>query len=223
MQSVKKGTIECKMHLEADKPFRWYRIYFVSFQDKTGRIVRIVGSAKDISEEKAAEEELEQKLKLDSMTGIMNKFAVQNAVSDFLLISQPTDMHAFFMIDTDNFKAINDNLGHMFGDEVIKFVAKTIQDTFRDTDFVGRLGGDEFMAMMKNTSYEVTVQRAKALNEAMRRTFEKDGISITISCSIGIAFFSKDGADYETLYRNADACMYEAKKKGKDCYVICGE
>lgn len=221
LMTMKKGSFECKLHLENDKPYEWYRIHFVSFQDKTGRIVRIVGSAKNIMEEKLAEEEMNSRLKQDSMTGLYNKTTMESMVNEFILSSMPTETHALFLIDADNFKAINDNLGHMYGDEVIRFVAKTIRDIFRDSDYVGRIGGDEFMVFMKNATKEVAMNRAAALNEAMRKTFEKDGISITISCSIGVALYSKDGADYTTLFTNADACLYEAKRLGKDQSVFC--
>lgn len=219
--NTKKGTVECQIRLDENKPFHWHRIFFVSFQDKSGRIVRIVGSVKDISDEVQKQEILANRLKLDPMTGILNRASMQSIVSEYLTLSQVTDLHAMFMIDTDNFKSINDNLGHLFGDEVIKFVACTVKDTFRDSDFVGRIGGDEFMAFMKNTTREAAINRAEALNTAMRRKFEKDGISITISCSIGVAFFSKDGADFDSLYQNADACLYEAKRAGKNRCVFC--
>ena len=166
--------------------------------------------------EKKNEESLVNRLKIDPMTGILNKTSMQNVISEYLTLSRPTDLHALFMIDTDNFKAVNDNLGHMMGDEVIQIVARTVKETFRDSDYVGRVGGDEFMAFMKNTTPEATLNRARALNESMRRTFEKDGVSVSVSCSIGIAFYAKDGEDFETLYRNADARLYLAKRNGKN-------
>lgn len=212
----KKGTLECRIHLTEDQPYVWYRIYFVSFRDNDGRMSRVVGCANDISDEKKNEESLVNRLKIDPMTGILNKTSMQNVISEYLTLSKPTDLHALFMIDTDNFKAVNDNLGHMMGDEVIQIVAKTVKETFRDSDYVGRVGGDEFMAFMKNTTPEATLNRASALNASMRRTFEKDGISVSVSCSIGIAFYAKDGDDFETLYRNADARLYLAKRNGKD-------
>lgn len=219
MREPKKGTMECKLHLRPDSPYVWYRVYFVSFKDNEGRLCRIVGCAKDISDEKKNEESLVNRLKIDTMTGILNKSSMQNVISEYLTMSKVTDLHALFMIDTDNFKAVNDNLGHMMGDEVIKIVAKAVKDTFRDSDFVGRMGGDEFMAFMKHTTLEATLNRARALNESMRRTFEKDGKSVSVSCSIGIAFYAKDGDDFETLYRNADARLYIAKRNGKNQFV----
>ncbi len=223
MEEPKKGTVECKIRLNEEQPYLWYRLYFISFQDKSGRMSRIVGSAKDINEEKLRQESLNEKLSIDPMTGILNKTSMQNAIREYMVLSKPTDRHALFMIDTDNFKAINDNLGHMFGDDVIRFVANTVKETFRESDFVGRVGGDEFMVFMKNATYEVAKARADALNVAMRRTFEKDGIEVAISCSIGVAFYSKDGADFETLYQNADACLYEAKRGGKNRNVFTEE
>ena len=220
LADTKKGTVECKIRSDVENAYEWYRIYFVSFQDKSGRIVRIVGSLKNIDQEKKEQENLAKKLSTDTMTGILNKASMQNLIGEYILLSKNTDIHALFMIDTDNFKSVNDTLGHLFGDEVIKLVASTIKDTFRDSDFVGRVGGDEFMVFMKNTTREAAANRAAALNQSMRRIFEKDGKSVSISCSIGVAFFSKDGADFDALYQNADACLYEAKRRGKDRCIL---
>jgi len=168
----------------------------------------------------ARQEEMQKRIRMDAMTGIYNKSTMQKVIQEYLAESSPDSLHAVMMIDTDNFKNVNDTLGHLFGDEVIKFVARTIKNTFRDSDYVGRVGGDEFMVFMKNTTKEVTEQRAQALNEQMCRKFEKDGKSIAISCSIGIAFYPKDGVDYVSLTANADDALYRAKEKGKNRYVI---
>lgn len=169
----------------------------------------------------AMQEEMENRIRIDDMTGILNKAAMQKSVRDFLETSSSDELHAMMMIDTDNFKAVNDNLGHVFGDEVIKFVARAIKNTFRHSDYVGRIGGDEFMVFMKNTTKEVTEQRAKELNKSLCRKFEKDGKTISISCSIGIAYYPKDGIDYDALVSNADDALYQAKERGKNRYVIC--
>jgi len=244
----KKGTLECRVNFDTTtyrenmedisvnleienypgsrelatrkSDFIWCRIYYASFKDKSEKVIRIVGTIKDISKEHQEKENLKEIIRYDALTGILNKSTIQNAVIEVITRTEQDRQHALFVIDADNFKAINDNLGHMYGDTVIQFVARTIKKTFRDTDLVGRIGGDEFMVLMRGATLEAAEAKARALNSAMRQTFEKDGISIQISCSIGIAFYSKDGKDYDMLFTNADSALYEAKNMGRDRYYI---
>ncbi|SKB51333.1 diguanylate cyclase (GGDEF) domain-containing protein [Lachnospiraceae bacterium] len=203
--------------------FNWFRISYASFADKNGHVIRFVGSAKDISAEKAEQEELRAKVDIDSMTGLLNKEAIQRAIENYLQKSEYSDCHAIMMIDTDHFKAINDTFGHDYGDEVIKFTGRSIRDIFRESDFVGRMGGDEFMVFMKHTTPRITELRATQLNDALRHTFAENGISVQISCSIGIAYFARDGEDYSTLFRHADEALYQVKENGRDGYCVYRE
>ncbi len=197
----------------------WYRLNYASFE-RHDVITRIVGSEKDITEEKRRHDELKAQVELDGMTGLLNKTTMQASVEKYLKKCDINDCHALLMIDTDNFKSVNDNLGHMRGDDVIKFVARSIKDTFRDSDYVGRMGGDEFMVFMKYTTPSITEEKAESLNGKIKRSINGDGISVDISCSIGIAYFGKDGEDYDTLYKAADDALYVAKEAGKNCYRV---
>lgn len=172
-------------------------------------------------EEQAKQEELRNKVRLDGMTGVLNKVATQATVEEYLRTTTPDKLHALMMIDTDHFKQINDTFGHKFGDDVIKLVASAIKGTFRDSDTVGRVGGDEFMVFMKNTTKDVTLMKAKELNDRIKQTFEKDGQKVSISCSIGISFYPKHGITYETMFANADDALYTAKESGRDRFVVC--
>ncbi|MBO6112138.1 MAG: diguanylate cyclase [Lachnospiraceae bacterium] len=197
----------------------WFRLNYASFEQHN-RITRIVGSEKDITVEKRQHEELKAQVERDGMTGLLNKTTMQSEVEDYLKTCDINACHALLMIDTDNFKGVNDNLGHMSGDDVIKFVASTIKDTFRDSDFVGRMGGDEFMVFMKYTTPGITEERAGRLNSRIKRTITENGVSVNISCSIGIAYYGRDGEDYDSLYKAADDALYVAKEAGKDCYRV---
>ncbi len=213
-----KGVVEYRTPDESGK-YRWYRLNYASF-DKNDRVIRMVGSAKDITEEKREQERLRTEAERDGMTGLMNKTAMQLSVSAQLMRSDFNDCHALFMIDTDNFKAVNDTLGHGIGDTTIKFVADNIKNVFRDTDYIGRMGGDEFMVLMSHTTPEVAEERARRLNDKIRSDVRDGDESVHISCSIGIAFYAKDGGDYEELFKAADNALYKAKEDGKDCYRI---
>lgn len=222
MKSPGKGVVEYRM-AEDGEAYLWYRLNYASFEGKNERIIRIVGSAKDITVEKLEQERLRTEAERDGMTGLLNKTAMQLYCAAHLSKSDFNDCHALFMIDTDNFKSVNDTLGHGIGDDTIRFVADSIRNVFRDTDLVGRMGGDEFMVLMSHTTLEIAKDRARKLNDKIRSEVKGDDASVHISCSIGIAFFAKDGEDYDTLFRAADDALYVAKESGKDCYRIYGE
>ena len=216
-----KGAVEYREEDENGQ-LHWFRLNFASFEQHN-KVYRIVGSEKDITEEKRQQAELLAKVERDGMTGLLNKTTMQSSVEDCLRKSEIGTCHAMLMIDTDNFKSVNDNLGHMRGDDVIKFVAKSISDTFRDSDFVGRMGGDEFMVFMRYTTPDITEERAGRLNSKIKTTVNEGDKVVNISCSIGIAYFGKDGEDYDTLYKAADNALYVAKAAGKDCYRVHGQ
>ena len=213
-----KGVVEYRARNDNGE-ILWYRLNYASFE-RNNMITRIAGSEKDITEEKRRHDELKAQVERDQMTGLLNKTTMQSSVEKYLKKCDINACHALLMIDTDNFKSVNDNLGHMRGDDVITFVARSIKDTFRDSDYVGRMGGDEFMVFMKYTTPAITEERAESLNGKIKRSIEGDGISVDISCSIGIAYFGKDGEDYDTLYKAADDALYVAKEAGKNCYRV---
>jgi len=168
------------------------------------------------NQEKIRQVQLSHKANMDALTGLLNKSAVTEAITTYLIESEKDQMHALLMIDCDDFKSVNDNFGHAVGDEVIKYFASVLKRTFRDSDIKGRFGGDEFMVFMKNTTKDATTLRANQLNEAIRKPYLKDGKEINISCSIGVAYFPKDAGNFENLFNMADEALYKAKSFGKD-------
>ena len=132
---------------------------------------------------------------------------------------------ALFMIDMDYFKSVNDNLGHPKGDKVLQETADILRTIFRGTDFICRLGGDEFCVFAENfTDIELLSQRAKELNRQGRRTQYSEDCTkrVDTSFSIGIAVCTEECPveDYEDLYSKADLALYEAKRAGRDTYRI---
>ena len=119
---------------------------------------------------------------------------------------------AFFILDLDHFKEINDFLGHGTGDQVLQNTAKILDQCFRKEDIVGRLGGDEFVLLIR--------RMAKKLNESLCNTYEKDGQRIQISASIGIALGQAETESFEKLYEKADEALYEVKREQKNGYKI---
>lgn len=198
----------------------YHRARLVTNPDGSRKFYAVIS---DITEEKLVQNQmqlatmkLKEKTELDPMTGLFNKVSMENAITELLQTSTPDVCHAMLMIDTDNFKSVNDTFGHQYGDKVILFVAESIKSIFRESDYVARMGGDEFMVFMKRTTALITIERAKQLNRTIKKTLEHNGKSVKISCSIGISFFNANGTTYKDLYKAADQALYVAKENGKD-------
>lgn len=164
-------------------------------------------------------ERLKQLAERDQMTGLYNHDTTLNLIKEYLTDEGIGQKHALFMVDVNKFKSINDKYGHMPGDHVLAEVARRIRSVFRNDDIVGRIGGDEFMALIKNIS-SVSLAEKKAVELANATHFSCSGISMDISCSIGVALFDDETANFAELYRKADAAMYRAKQSGGTGYII---
>lgn len=127
---------------------------------------------------------------------------------------------ALVMLDLDNFKAINDNLGHDTGDELLKEVASRLAGILRQTDTVCRMGGDEFALLISDITLKESVKEvAGRILENVRKPFNLHGFEGRITASLGVAIFPEDGDSLETLIKHADIAMYEAKRAGRDNYL----
>ncbi len=173
----------------------------------------------EIHDEKQKEIALRNRAERDGLTGLYNKATIASKVNEHL---KKGKIGALYMLDLDNFKSINDNMGHSAGDEVLMEVAHSISSIFRSKDLVGRIGGDEFVVFLLDTcNEEIISAKAKALCKVLNKKYHaKNGVDIEISSSIGIAYGYKDGNEFETLFHNADLAMYNSKSKGKNAYTI---
>ena len=163
------------------------------------------------------QEELKVMSEIDGMTKLFNKRTTEQLVTDTLGM-QSGKMHAFMTIDIDNFKAVNDIFGHKVGDHTIYVVAGILSSNFRDTDYIGRVGGDEFVVLMRNVeSKEHARAKAASLIKIIK---EKENLTIpqNISLSIGLAFSDNNDHTYTDLFNKADKALYNAKAVGKGCY-----
>ncbi|WP_249029012.1 sensor domain-containing diguanylate cyclase [Tannockella kyphosi] len=191
----------------------WYQPRYVVNRDEHDNPVELIGEFVNIQEKI----ELEEKMQYDELTGCLNKAMFTSTVTDFL--ENSTEEHALFIVDLDNFKAINDNLGHQFGDAVLRGTGEDLIDIFRDCDYVGRIGGDEFMVLMKNVKEINSVEeRASEIVKAFQNTYHGNSRIYKTSVSIGIAVYPKDGSDFSSLYDSADIALYDVKSRGKNSY-----
>lgn len=178
--------------------------------------------AKDIDEQKKEEAELVFAAKMDKMTMVLNRETSMEYIRE-TLEENGDKKHVLFMTDIDNFKNLNDTLGHQKGDEFLVVLAKAIKNCFRETDIVGRIGGDEFFAFMKNTGATSTVEKkAKEMLSVMRKVCANYP-GMDMSGSIGVSIYPDHGTTLEELYAKADVALYQAKRTGKDKYVFYKE
>lgn len=182
------------------------------------RINNVLESQRRLNVMLKEQEELKVKAEIDEMTKLFNK-ATAEKMAKQILEEYPDENHAILMIDIDNFKNVNDSLGHDVGDHVISVVAGIISMQFGGSDIVGRIGGDEFMVFMKDVKDREDARR-KAQN-IVDALCKKENLSIPdcVSVSIGMAFSDESGIEYEPLFKKADEALYVSKEKGKSCYT----
>jgi len=184
-----------------------------------GQPIGRVYSFRDITDKLAAEQRIEQLSHTDALTGLPNRRLLADRVEFALAMAQRDGEHfAVLFLDLDRFKYINDSLGHLFGDRVLIDVSERIKSCLRQVDSVARLGGDEFVMLMHQADAAGAEATAKRVIAAMSRPFVLDGLSFTVTCSIGIALFPNDGNSMDELLRHADKAMYSAKQGGGGGY-----
>ena len=159
--------------------------------------------------------------RIDLMTGLYNKVSSETMIAEFLEGEGKGGKHAFFILDVDNFKSINDEIGHLSGDRVLIEAANGIEHQFRTTDIKGRIGGDEFTILLKDIQSESDIlKKAEGICSIFKDIKIIDGYEMRISGSVGISIYPDHGTTYQELFKKADIAMYEAKDRGKSCYSI---
>ncbi len=215
------GSIDCRYNTakENENPqYIWYRILYRSILGKDKKVARIVGRSRNVESDMV----LKDKVRRDPLTKLFNKVEVKSIVED-ILVKESNRTHVLFVIDIDNFKGINDTFGHTFGDTVISDIAMALKDNFRGDDVVGRVGGDEFLVLMRDVNAELAVNKARTLCDILRREYTGGDVVRHTSTSIGIAVSGVDGNTYDELFEKADHAMYRAKKDGKNGFKIAME
>lgn len=160
--------------------------------------------------------ELQLKADTDLLTGLTNKAATIRLIKEYMSLN-PNGTGVLFVIDIDNFKKINDTMGHAFGDEVLKELGHQLRSMFRAMDVVGRFGGDEFMVFMTDVKDPAAIKRnGDRLRDFFRNFKAGEYVKYSVTASIGAAVFSEDGKDFESLFKTADKAVYVVKKRGKN-------
>jgi len=190
--------------------------------DEQDRLQYYVAVFHDITEIKASQEKLKHQAYHDVLTGLPNRLLLKDRIATTLAhMARSGQKMALLFLDIDNFKHINDSLGHPVGDQLLIGVATRLRETMRNEDTVARLGGDEFVVMVEALESEnLAIATAARLLEAFHAPFFVKGHELMITSSIGIALYPDDGEDPETLMKNADMAMYRAKEKGRNNFQL---
>lgn len=214
------GGLELRL-LKADGSWLWCSVHATAMVDGSGRPYKVIGTISDVDDQKRETEMLRDRVQKDPLTGLYNRAATEVLISRALKTDQNGKTHALLVIDVDNFKAVNDNLGHLFGDAVLSEVAANLLSTFSSSDVVGRIGGDEFVVFLGNLpSDQFLFDKLERLAGLFRHSYTGNNQEYKISGSVGVAVFPRDGNSYKKLFENADKALYAAKSQGKDCYSI---
>lgn len=211
--------LECRLLTAGGDPV-WCAIRATSMKDENGATERVVGILSDINAQKLEILRLEKQAQLDGLTGIFNKKTTEDSIRSYLDGEGYGMRHVLYILDIDDFKIINDKGGHKNGDKVLKILAARLQCLFRDEDIVGRIGGDEFMVLVKSVTDEsIALRRAQMICEIFSGPTREE-LSCEASVSVGAALYPDDSDDYESLCLKADIALYRSKQLGKNCVTL---
>jgi diguanylate cyclase (GGDEF)-like protein/PAS domain S-box-containing protein len=189
-------------------------------RDADGRPLRLVGTILDITERKRAEARIEFLADHDPLTGLPNRLLGRDRTGQAMARAHRLRQKAGVMfLDLDNFKRINDSLGHSIGDDLLKDVATRLKECVRETDTISRQGGDEFLIVLDGLRDADAASRVSDMVlDRLARPFVIDGNELFVTASLGIAIYPDDGDDFDTLLKRADTAMYHAKEAGRNTY-----
>jgi diguanylate cyclase (GGDEF)-like protein/PAS domain S-box-containing protein len=197
------------------------RVSVTRIRDQREESTRYVAIFQDASEEKRVERRIEFLATHDPLTGLPNRTLFWDELHGALLRGkrERTGVAVFF-IDLDEFKRTNDTLGHLAGDAVLHAAAHRLRGALRDTDLIGRLGGDEFAVAIEHIDGQDEVEPIadKVLRSLAQPLKLPEGDELTITASMGISLYPRDGTDVETLLKHSDVAMYRAKAQGRNCF-----
>jgi len=179
----------------------------------------LICSGTDITEERRAQERLRVLANTDTITGLPNRNAIHELISDAITARGDTQVGVVYL-DLDNFKKVNDAYGHMFGDQLLQAVALAILSCLDEGQILARLGGDEFIVLATDTSQGALEAMASRILTRLRQPFRIGLIEVYTGCSLGIALAPQHGNDRESVIRNADTAMYTAKENGRGKFCV---
>ena len=205
--------------------YSWYRISGTLFFDKENQPAKFIGNLVNVNEQVKLEQELKTQAETDLLSGLLNKVYFEKRVTKYISDHKKKFIGVFFIIDLDNFKLVNDKLGHSFGDQAICDTANKISLVFSEKDFIGRIGGDEFCVFMclKQTVKDVNKiveKKAETLKMILAEDYSNGETAVPVTPSVGISFYPDQCSSYQELFKRADMALYYVKNSGKNNYAV---
>ena len=200
----------------------WVSSVYRPYLGDDGEILGVIALVRDVTDRKAAEQQIEYQAYHDALTGLANRHLFQEHLSLAVALAQRRlKQIAVLFLDLDHFKLVNDSLGHSVGDELLREVARRLKAAVRDGDTVARVGGDEFTIVLQDLAHpQDAAMVAQKVLRSIAEPMSISGHRIFATTSIGITVFPDDGADAETLLKNADTAMYRAKALGRNTFEM---
>ena len=188
--------------------------------DEAKQLIGFQGVDRDITERKQAEERIEFMAHHDALTGLPNRILLRDRFEHAIAMAQRSRSQvAMLFLDLDNFKRVNDTLGHSVGDQLLLEVVSRLMQCMRESDTISRQGGDEFILLLDEVPDLETVERITAeILASLSEPMELNGHTLNTSCSLGIAIYPEDGSEFDSLLQKADTAMYNAKDAGRNAY-----
>ena len=194
-------------------------LYLIEFN----KDIYACGYIKDINENKVHDLVLKKKIELDPLTGLYNRETIEIKTNE-IIQNFPENNHAIMILDIDNFKQVNDNFGHLYGDAFLCEISRKIKSKFRNDDLVARLGGDEYLVLMKNISNsELAIDKANDLCKLIEGAYGTGGTKVKVTVSVGVVLYPNHGKTFDELYHHGDQALYKIKKNNKNGVCLYDE
>jgi diguanylate cyclase (GGDEF)-like protein/PAS domain S-box-containing protein len=205
-----------------DGSMYWNELHIAPVRNDAGTVTHYIGVHSDITDAKTHQDELARQANHDSLTGLPNRNLLWDRIDSACARAQRYDSFAAVaFLDLDNFKVVNDSLGHTLGDHLLRAVAARLQSALRATDTVARQGGDEFLLVLSDQKGEQQVAgELQRIVQSFAKPFSVEGRDVFITASIGAALYPQDAKDPESLIKSAELAMYRAKDSGRNVYQL---
>jgi diguanylate cyclase (GGDEF)-like protein/PAS domain S-box-containing protein len=195
---------------------RWWELSGTPMLNDDGKFIGYRGVGSDVTERRESDEKIAYLARYDTLTGLPNRMMLTEGLGDAMRYAEQWRTRcAFLMIDLDRFKAVNDSLGHLIGDQLLAQVSDRLKELITDNELCGRLGGDEFAIVIRDASESGKVERvAQGVIDCLSKPYEVEHHTLYVGASVGSAMGPRDGSSVEMLMRNADLALYRAKDEG---------
>ena len=199
---------------------RWWELSGTPKLDENGVFDGFRGVGSDVTEQRESSDKIAHMARYDALTGLPNRTMLTEALGEAMRYAEQWRTRcAFLMIDLDRFKAVNDTLGHLVGDQLLARVSERLREQLSENELCGRLGGDEFAIVIRDASTFEHIERVAArVIDRLSQPYEVDHHTLFVGASVGSAIGPRDGSTVETLMRNADLALYRSKEDGGGCH-----